>query len=215
MVEPIHNGLLPLITPALTSGLTVIVKVLCEPVQVMDAFVKAGVTVIVAVTGTTPVLIAVNAAIFPVPPAARPMVVLLLVQLYTEPGTVPEKFTAAVEVLLQTVWFEMAFTVGDGFTVMVNILDVPKQVLPPFVNDGVTVMVAVTGMVPLFVAVNAPIFPEPLAAKPIDGVLFTQLYTVPGTKPLKLTAVVEAPLQTTWFAAAFTVGVGFIVTVKF
>jgi hypothetical protein len=35
-------------------------------------------------------------------------------------------------------------------------------------------MVAVTGMVPLFVAVNAPIFPEPLAAKPIEGVLLTQ-----------------------------------------
>ena len=174
-VAPIHKGLAPLIVPANTSGLTVIVKVLSEPVQVTEALVKAGVTVIVAVTGTKPVLIAVNAAIFPVPPAASPIVVLLFVQLYTVPGTLPVKLTAAVNELLQTVWLEMVFTVGEGFTVMVYVLGVPKQVVPPLVNDGVTVMVAVTGMVPLFVAVNAPIFPEPLAANPIDGVLFTQL----------------------------------------
>jgi hypothetical protein len=117
-VAPIHADWRHLIVPANTSGLTVIVKVLSEPVQVTEALVKAGVTVIVAVTGTKPVLIAVNAAIFPVPPAASP-IVLLFVQLYTVPGTLPVKLTAAVNELLQTVWLEMVFTVGEGFTVMV------------------------------------------------------------------------------------------------
>ena len=41
-------------------------------------------------------------------------------------------------------------------------------------NDGVTVTVAVTGAVPVFVAVKDGIFPVPLAARPIDGVLLVQ-----------------------------------------
>ena len=40
---------------------------------------------------------------------------------------------------------------------------------------GVTVMVAVTGAVPAFVAVNEGILPVPLAARPMEGVLFVQL----------------------------------------
>ena len=39
----------------------------------------AGVTVIVAITGTVPVLVAVKEAILPVPLAASPMEVVLLV----------------------------------------------------------------------------------------------------------------------------------------
>lgn len=57
-------------------------------------------------------------------------------------------------------------------------------------------------------------FPVPLAARPIDGVLLVQLYTVPAEAPVKLTAVVEAPLQTTWLVTAFTVGTGFTVMVN-
>lgn len=129
----------------------------------------------VAVTGTSPLLIAVKDGMLPLPLAANPMEVVLLVQLYTVPATVPEKFTAAVGALLHTTWLATAFTVGAGFTVIVNVFAVPVHVLPPLVKEGVTVMVAVTGVMPAFNAVKEPIFPVPLAASPIDGVLLVQL----------------------------------------
>ena len=81
---------------------------------------------------------------------------------------------------------------GVGSTVMVNVTGVP---LHPFAT-GVTVIVAVTGVVPVLVAVNAAIFPVPLAPRPIDVLLFVQLNVVPVTGPVKLIAEVEAPLQT-------------------
>jgi hypothetical protein len=52
---------------------------------------------------------------------------------------------------------------------MVNDKGVPVH---PFAV-GVTVMVAITGAVPLLVAVKDGIFPVPLAASPMDGVLLT------------------------------------------
>ena len=57
------------------------VKVVVYPVQVVDALVYEGVTVIVAVTGAVPLLAAANEAMLPVPVAARPIEVLLFVQL--------------------------------------------------------------------------------------------------------------------------------------
>ena len=77
--------------------------------------------------------------------------------------------------LPHNVWLGTAFTVAVGYTVMVNVLAVPAQLTPPFVNVGVTVMVAVTAALVALVAVNEAIFPAPLAAKPIDGALFVQL----------------------------------------
>ena len=84
------------------------------------------------------------------------------------------------------------------------------------VYEGVTVIVATTGALVALVAVNEAILPLPLAASPIDGALFVQLYTMvpPVVGLLKLTAVVDAPLQRVWFATAFTVAVGFTVIVK-
>ena len=87
----------------------------------------------VAVTGSAPVLIAVKLPILPVPAAARPMLVLLFVQLYTVPVVAPVKITAVVGVLLHTVWFAGWFTVGIGFTVIVNVIGVPVQVTPALV----------------------------------------------------------------------------------
>jgi hypothetical protein len=55
--------------------LTVIVKVSAMPAQPS----KEGVTVMVAVTGEVPLLTAVNDGRLPLPLAASPMVVLLLV----------------------------------------------------------------------------------------------------------------------------------------
>ena len=58
-------------------GLTLIVKVVGVPEQLF----AIGVTVIVAVTALAPAFIAVNAAILPVPLAAKPILVVLFVQL--------------------------------------------------------------------------------------------------------------------------------------
>ena len=61
---------------------------------------------------------------------------------------------------------------------------------------GVMVIVAVTMVVPVFVAVNDPILlPLPDAARPIDVVLFVQVYVVPLTGPEKEIVVVLLALQ--------------------
>src|SRR5215212_5849142 len=80
-------------------------------------------------------------------------------------------------------------TVGVGRTVIVNTSVVPAQV--PYI--GVTVMVAVTGVVPALVAAKTPMLPVPLVARPIDALLLVQLNAV--AVPVKLTAVVLAPSQ--------------------
>ena len=78
---------------------------------------------------------------------------------------------------------------------------------------GVTVTVATTGAVPVLIALKLAILPTPLAARPMDGVLFVQLNIVPATAPVKVTGAVGAPLHTTWLAGWFTSGVGLTVTV--
>ena len=62
-------------------GFTVIVNVFAVPVHVTPLFVYDGVTVIVAIIGELVVFVTVNAAISPVPLAAKPMLVVLFVQL--------------------------------------------------------------------------------------------------------------------------------------
>ena len=155
--------------------MTVIVKVVEVPSQIAEPFVKRGVTVIVAVTGAVPVLTAVNEAISPVPLADNPMEGVLLVQRYVVPTTAPPNVTAAVLSPLHTNWLDTAFTVGVGFTVIVNVFEEPVQDTEPLVKVGVTVMVAVTGDVPVLTAVNAAIFPAPLAPRPIAVLSFVQL----------------------------------------
>ena len=130
-----------------------------------------GVTVIVAVTGVVPALTVVKAGTFPLPFAPNPIEVLLFAQLYIVPATAPAKFTAAIEAPLHKNWFAGCTTFGVGLTVMVSDFGTPGQPAA----DGVTVIVAVTGVVPKFVAVKAGIFPLPLAPKPIDALLFVQL----------------------------------------
>jgi hypothetical protein len=57
-------------------------------------------------------------------------------------------------------------------------------------------MVAVAAVEPEFVAVKAAMLPVPLAARPIDVLLFVQVYDV-APVPEKLIAVVEVLLHTT------------------
>ena len=82
-------------------------------------------------------------------------------------------------------------TVGVGYTVMVNDSGVPTH---PFAV-GVTVIVAITVAVPLLVAVKEGMFPVPLAASPMDGVLLTHAKVEPDTGPVIVINVVLAPLQ--------------------
>lgn len=90
-------------------GLTVIVKVSGGPGHVMGPFEYVGVTVIVAVTGAVPGLVAVKEGRFPVPEAPRPIEILLLVHAYVTvpPDTDVVKMTGAVADPLQT-------TISDG-----------------------------------------------------------------------------------------------------
>ena len=82
---------------------------------------------------------------------------------------------------------------------IVKVVGVPLQPTDPLVKRGVTVIVAVTGAVPVLTAVKEEMSPVPLANNPIEGVLFVQLYTIvpPVAVVPKDTAVVFAPLQTT------------------
>ena len=55
-------------------------------------------------------------------------------------------------------------------------IDTGVAVVPPgMVYEGVTVTVAVTGVVPVFTPVKEGILPVPLAARPMDVLLFVQL----------------------------------------
>ena len=60
-----------------------------------------GVTVIVAVIGEVVAFVAMNEGIFPDPFAARPIAVLLFVQINVDPLTGPEKFVIGVVAALQ------------------------------------------------------------------------------------------------------------------
>ena len=150
------------------------------PTQLTPALVYVGVTIIVAVIGAVVALVATKDPILPTPLAANPIEGVLLTQLKTTllpplPLLGLTNAIAAVDDALQSTWLATAFTVAVGFTVMVNVSEVPTQLTPLFVNVGVTVMVATTGVVVILVATNVGILPAPLAAMPIDGALFVQL----------------------------------------
>lgn len=205
MIAVVAPGQYDCVAMALTVGVgfTVIVNVVGVPVQPL----AVGVTVIVPVIGFVPVLVLVNAGTFPLPVVANPIAELVFVQLYVVPAMFPPGTTNVVKAPLQTVWFAIGFTVGAGFTVIVNVVGVPVQPLAV----GVTVMVALMGELPVLVAVNAGMVPFPLAARPMAVLLFAQLNVVPPTGPVGVTKVEEVPLHRVWFGMVVTLGVGFTV----
>lgn len=81
------------------------------------------------------------------------------------------KLVVVVAPPLQTTWLVVT-TVAVGFTVYVKVRGVPEQLTPFSAKMGVTVIVAVTGAVPEFTAVNAGMLPVPLAPSPIDVLEF-------------------------------------------
>ena len=87
---------------------------------------------------------------------------------------------------------------------MVNVDDAPVQVMPALVNVGVTVIVAVTGVLPAFTAVNDGTVPVPLAPRPVAMLSFTQL-KVGLLVPVKFT-LMGCPEQTVCAGGGVTVG---------
>jgi hypothetical protein len=65
------------------------------------------------------------------------------------------KLSAGTAVPAQCTWFAGSLTCAVGFTVIVKVWAVPEQLTLPFVNVGVTVIVALIGAVPALVAVKA------------------------------------------------------------
>ena len=116
--------------------------------------------------------------------------------------------TAAVDEPLHNTWLATAFTVAIGFTVMVKFIAVPIQ---PLAVVGLTVIVAVVALVRLLAVVNDGILPVPLAANPIDGLLFTQLYTVPDTGLVNTIGTVTWLAHKVSSATGSTDAVGFTV----
>ena len=79
---------------------------------------------------------------------------------------------------------------------MVKLVVFPMQFTPLFKNCGVTVKVAIEAAVLLaFSPTNVAMFPVPVFARPMLGVLFAQVYEFPV--PLKVMADVFVLLQIT------------------
>ncbi len=99
----------------------------------------------------------------------------------------------------------MGFTTeGVGFTVIEKLTGLPTQP----VALGTTVMLAVTGVMPVLIAVNEGISPLPLPAKPIEVLSFVHTNNVLATAPVKLMSDVPDPLQTDWLPGCAAFGVG-------
>jgi hypothetical protein len=118
------------------DGLTVIVNVCGVPEQLCPPLVKVGVTVIVALIGDVPPLVAVKAA----GTAAAGSKTYCGVAVGPciggcTTGTVVVKASTGTAVPAQCTWSAGSLTCADGLTVMVNVCGVPGQ--PS--NDGVTV----------------------------------------------------------------------------
>jgi len=79
---------------------------------------------------------------------------------------------------------------------------------------GITVIVATIGATPGFIPKKEAMLPVPLAARPMEVVLFVQLKTVFGRPPLKSTVFVGMPANTAWSATGFTPGAGLTVTFR-
>lgn len=94
-----------------------------RPSLTVPPLLKCGVTSIVAVTGEVPEFIAGKDDIFPVPLAASPIEVLLLVQkkVVMPPVLFVVKFTVNVLAPLHITWLVSWSTCAVGFTVIVKV----------------------------------------------------------------------------------------------
>src|SRR5690606_16282771 len=141
-------------------GLTVRLNTSVSPVHPC----AKGVTVIVAVTGALVLLVPVKEGMFPVPVADRPIEGVLFVQPYVVPVTAPLKLTTEVLAPLHTARFERLVMSGVGFTVVLNVSGTPTQPLA----HGVTIILAVAGVLDVLVAIYAGMLPLPVPERPMD-----------------------------------------------
>ena len=132
---------------------------------------------------------AVKAGMFPEPDVPKPTFTEL-VQAKVAPADKLVNAIAGLLLPLQVILLEILLTVGLCFTVIKNVIGTPTH--PP--TRGVTVMVAVTSVVPLLLAINAGILPVPDVPKPI---LADDVHSniAPADELLKLIAGAEASSQ--------------------
>ena len=128
---------------------------------------------ILATTGILKLLVAVKAAIFPMPEEGNPIFTLSLVHLYSVDGTIePEKLMADINPLPQLIISLTGLIEGAGLTSMLNDVEGPEQ---PLVK-GVTVTTLLTGILLEFKVVKAGILPVPeIAESPVFTLVCTQL----------------------------------------
>lgn len=86
-----------------------------------------GVIVTVAVTEVSPLLMAVNEGMSPVPEAGKPIVLLSLVQVNEVPATVLLNETNPVPDPLQICWLAGCANTGVGSTINIRVLTGPWQ----------------------------------------------------------------------------------------
>lgn len=104
---------------------------------------------------------------------------------------------------------------GAGLTVIVYELGAPEQdVAGSGPLYGVTVIVAVIGVKPVFVAVKEEMFPDPDTGIPMATFVFVHVYdAVANPVEVKFDALTVAPSQIEMFAGTVTVAPGLEVTV--
>jgi len=98
---------------------------------------------------------------------------------------------------------------GEGFTVIVYVVGVPVH--EP--KAGVIVMVAIVGEGVELVAIKPGTPPLPLAARPMDELLFVHVNVAPAGVLDKLVTGTVSPAQIVMSAGAVAVGVWFTITV--
>ena len=176
------------------------------PELLLPPFSNVGVTTTVVVIGLVPVFTAVKPISLD-PVLVKPVVGSVLVHVYVEvpPVLIVEKGISTSSPSVTTI-STVGFTCAVGFTVISNGVAGPVQLTPPFSNVGVTVIVAITGLVPVLMAVKAGISPVPDAANPIEVKSFVQLnVVVPFTFVVEnSTKDVSNPLETIWFPTELT-----------
>ena len=140
------------------------------------ALVYAVVTTILATFAAPVVLVSTAAVTLAVPDDGRPVIASpVFVQEYTVPATAPPNVTAVFELPLHITSDETVLTVGLGFTVIVNIVGAPVQVVPPLEKVGVTVILETCAVAPVLIAVKALIVPVPVAVRPMVVLSLAQL----------------------------------------
>ena len=145
-------------------------------------------------------MIAVKDDKSPDPEATNPIAGVSLVHVYVvvPPVLFVVNSTISVTSSSQTTISTGSFISAVGFTVIVNISVGPSH--PS--KLGVTIIVAVTVEVPLFITLNDDISPLPEDTKPILGVLLVQLYVVVPSvfSVVNDTSVVCSSLHRTWLS---------------